>query len=79
MLATSQGSVAQGVIMLLLYSLGLGIPFFISSILIEKLKGAFDFVKRHYNVINKVSGGLLVAVGILMATGIFGKFLALLS
>lgn len=79
MLAASQGSVAQGVIMLLLYSLGLGIPFFISSILIEKLKGAFDFVKRHYNVINKVSGGLLVAVGILMATGIFGKFLALLS
>ena len=79
MLATSQGSVAQGITMLLLYSLGLGIPFFISSILIDKLKGAFDFIKKHYNVINKVSGGLLVVVGILMATGLFGKFLALLS
>lgn len=79
MLATSQGSVAQGVIMLLLYSLGLGIPFFISSILIEKLKSAFDFIKKHYNVINKVSGGLLVVVGILMAAGLFGRFLALLS
>lgn len=79
MLATSQGSVVQGVIMLLLYSLGLGIPFFISSILIDKLKGAFDFIKKHYNVINKVSGGLLVVVGILMATGLFGRFLALLS
>ena len=79
MLATSQGSVVQGVIMLLLYSLGLGIPFFISSILIDKLKGAFDFIKKHYKVINKVSGGLLVVVGILMITGIFGRFLALLS
>ncbi len=79
MLATSQGSVGQGVIMLLLYSLGLGIPFFISSILIDKLKGAFDFIKKHYKVINKVSGGLLVVVGILMITGIFGRFLALLS
>ncbi len=79
MLATSQGSVVQGVIMLLLYSLGLGIPFLISSILIDKLKGAFNFIKKHYKVINKVCGGLLVVVGVLMATGIFGKFLALLS
>ena len=79
MLATSQGSVVQGVIMLLLYSLGLGIPFFISSILIDKLKGAFDFIKKHYKVINKVSGGLLVVIGILMITGIFGRFLAFLS
>lgn len=79
MLATSQGSVVQGVIMLLLYSLGLGIPFLISSILIDKLKGAFNFIKKHYKVINKVCGGLLVVVGVLMATGVFGKFLTLLS
>ncbi len=79
MLATSQGSVLQGVIMLLLYSLGLGIPFFISAILIDKLKGAFDFIKKHYKIINTVSGALLVVVGILMATGLFGKFLVLLS
>lgn len=79
MLATSQGSTVQGIIMLLLYSLGLGIPFFISAILIDKLKGAFNFIKKHYKIINTVSGALLVAVGVLMATGVFGKFLALLS
>lgn len=79
MLATSQGNVLQGVIMLLLYSLGLGIPFFISAILIDKLKGAFSFIKKHYRVINIISGSLLVAVGVLMATGLFGKFLSLLS
>lgn len=79
MLATSQGNVLQGVIMLLLYSLGLGIPFFISAILIDRLKGAFSFIKKHYKVINIISGSLLVAVGVLMAMGLFGKFLSLLS
>ncbi len=79
MLAASQGSTTQGVIMLLLYSLGLGIPFFISSILIDNLKGAFNFIKSHYKVINTVSGLLLVVVGILMATGLLGKVLAILS
>lgn len=79
MLATSRGNVLEGVIMLLLYSLGLGIPFFISAILIDKLKGTFTFIKRHYGIINTVSGVLLVVVGLLMLTGLFGKFLGLLS
>lgn len=79
MMATSQGSIAQGVFMLLLYSLGLGIPFFISAILIDKLKSTFNFIKKHYNIINTVSGILLVAVGVLMTTGLLGKFLNLLS
>ena len=79
MLATSQGNVLQGVGMLLLYSLGLGIPFFVSAILIDKLKGAFSFIKKHYRIINIVSGAFLVIIGVLMATGLFGRFLALLS
>ena len=79
MLAANRGSVIEGVIMLLLYSLGLGIPFFISAVLIDRLKGAFTFIKKHYNIINIVCGLLLVLVGILMATGLFGKFLSLLS
>lgn len=79
MLATSEGKVLTGVIMLLLYSLGLGIPFFISAILIDKLRGAFTFIKKHYKIINTVCGVLLIVVGVLMATGIFGKFLSFLS
>lgn len=78
-LAASEGSVAEGVIMLLCYSAGLGIPFFLSAVLIDKVRGTFNFIKKHYKIINIVSGGLLVAVGILMATGLFGKFLTLLS
>ena len=79
MLAASRGSVMEGIFMLLLYSLGLGIPFFVSAILIDKLKGAFAVIKKHYKIINIISGTLLVTVGVLMATGMFGKFLALLG
>ena len=49
LLASSQGHVLEGVGMLLCYSLGLGIPFVVSAILIDKLKGAFDFIKRNYS------------------------------
>ena len=79
MMAASQAQATEGIIMLLLYSLGLGIPFFISAILIDKLRGAFTFIKKHYKVINTVCGSLLVVVGVLMATGLFGKFINLLS
>lgn len=79
MLAANRGTVVEGVLMLLLYSLGLGIPFFISAILIDKLKGAFSFVKAHYTVINTICGVFLIVIGVLMVTGLFGKFLNMLS
>lgn len=78
-LASQQGSVLVGVAMLLCYSLGLGIPFVISALLIDRLKAAFDFIKRHFGVINKVCGGLLILIGLTMATGLLGRLLALLS
>ena len=79
MLASQQASVAQGVILLLCYSAGLGIPFVAAAVLIDKLKGAFTVIKQHYDIINKVCGWFLVAVGVLMATGLLGGFLRLLS
>ena len=79
MLASQQGHVLEGMGMLLCYSLGLGIPFLISAVLIDKLKGAFNWIKTHYNVINKISGGFLVLMGVLMATGLLGRFLALMG
>lgn len=79
MLASQGGHLLEGTLMLLLYSLGLAIPFVISALLIDKLRGAFSFIKKHYNVINVICGGFLVIIGVLMATGIMGKYLALLS
>lgn len=79
MLASQQGHVVQGMLMLLAYSLGLGIPFILSAVLIDYLKGAFNWIKKNYRVINAVSGGLLVLVGVLMATGTLGRLVNLLS
>lgn len=79
MLAASSGGTITGILMLLCYSIGLSIPFLLSAILIEKLKGAFAFIKRNYKIINAISGGLLVVVGILMATGCMGYLMSLMS
>ena len=79
MLASQQAHIVEGMLMLLAYSLGLGIPFVLSAVLIDYLKSAFNWIKKNYKVINIVSGSLLVAIGILMATGTLGRFLSLLG
>lgn len=79
MLASQQGQTFTGVLMLLAYSLGLGSPFVASAVLIDRLKGAFQFIKRNYKVINIICGVFLVLVGILMMTGLMGRFLTALS
>lgn len=79
MLASQQGHIAEGMLMLLSYSLGLGIPFMLSAVLIDSLKSAFNWIKRNYKIINLISGSLLVIIGIMMATGTLGQLLNLLS
>jgi cytochrome c-type biogenesis protein len=79
LVASVGGSLPQGMAMLLAFSLGLGIPFVASALLIDRLKAAFDFIKRNYGAINMLSGGLLIVVGVLMATGRMGYFLSILS
>ena len=78
-LASQQGHVLQGTLMLLTYSMGLGLPFILSALLIDYLKSAFNWIKSHYSVINAVCGGLLRLIGLLMATGTLGKIISLLS
>lgn len=56
----------NGVCLMLIYSIGLGIPFIISAILIEKIKDVFDFIKKHYNLVKKISGIILIIAGIYM-------------
>lgn len=79
MLASQQGHALTGTLMLLCYSLGLGIPFLFSAVLIDRLKSTFDWIKQNYRIINLVCGCLLILVGILMATGTIGKLLNILS
>lgn len=79
MLASQQGSTIKGVLMLLAYSLGLGIPFIVSALLIDRLKSTFDFIKKNYKIINIISGSLLIIIGVMMMTGTMGYILSLLS
>jgi len=66
LLIAKQQDILKGIILMLIYSIGLGIPFIISAILIEKLKNVFDFIKLHYNIIKKISGIILIILGIYM-------------
>ena len=66
--AAAQESVGQGVRLLLVYSLGLGIPFIATSLAINRFFAVFARIRRHYRAIEIASGALLVTIGVLILT-----------
>lgn len=66
LLIAKEQEILKGILLMLLYSIGLGIPFIISVILIEKLKEVFDFIKRNYKKVKILSGLILIGMGIYM-------------
>ena len=79
MLASSTGGALKGALLLLTYSLGLGIPFLISALLIEQLQGTFTFIKKHYKMINTICGIFLIVIGVMMTLGLMNYVLAFFS
>lgn len=79
MIASNSTNVFMGASMLLTYSLGLGIPFVLSALLIDSLKTTFDFIKRNYKTINRISGVFLIIIGIMMMTGYLNLLLSILT
>lgn len=69
LLAAASGTWYMGALLLLFYSLGLGLPLVISALLIDSLKGAFDFIKRNYRIITRISGAILILMGLLIMSG----------
>ena len=65
-MAASRDSVGEGMQMLAVYSLGLGVPFLLTSIAIDRFFTAAARIRKHYRTIELVSGGLLIAVGLLI-------------
>lgn len=76
-MAASSASTAEGVLLLMCYSLGLGVPFVLSAVLVNQLEGAFSWIKQHYEMVNRVCGVLLIIMGLLMATGLLGAWLSI--
>ncbi len=71
MLASASGTVMKGLLLLFSYSIGMGIPFVVSALLLERLTTVFGAIKKHYKIINTVCGVFLVIVGVVMALGLF--------
>lgn len=70
-LAASKETVWEGVELLAVYSAGLGIPFLLTSIAINQFFAFSKRIRKHYHTIELVSGGLLVAIGVLIFTNQF--------
>lgn len=79
MLAAGSANPLGGVFLLLAYSAGLGLPFLFSALLLDRFKEGFAFIRRHYTIINALSGVFLILIGILMMTGLFGRLLSALN
>lgn len=65
-LAAASGTASFGALMLLVYSLGISIPFFIISLTIAHVPGFLKFVTRYVAVLSKVAGGVLFVIGFLL-------------
>lgn len=79
MLAANSSTAVTGALLLLVYALGMGVPFILSAILIDQLKSAFSFMKAHMRAINRICGVFLILVGLLMASGYLDRLLSLFS
>lgn len=79
MMASSSGGALTGTLLLLCYSLGLGIPFVVSAVLLDQLSSVFGLIKKHYRVINVVCGVFLIVVGVAMMFGFMNRLMTLFS
>lgn len=68
-LAFTEGSAARGALLSFVYCLGLGLPFILLGLLFRQAAGTLAWVRRHYTLIMRIGGGLLVAIGILLVSG----------
>ena len=71
-LAAGEGNVARGTIRLAVYALGLGLPFLVAAVFIERAMGVMTRLKRHMRLIERLMGGLLIAADIFNPVDLFG-------
>ncbi|WHH57436.1 cytochrome c biogenesis protein CcdA [Petroclostridium sp. X23] len=69
LLAATSETVGKGILLLVIYSVGLGIPFLMSAILFDKLKNLFSTIGKYQRIINMISGIILIIMGVLVFTG----------
>ena len=77
LLASNAGTLGQGVLLLLAYALGLGLPFLLAAFFVQGLAAQLRRVNRYFGLINLVAGALLVLMGVMVYAGIFLRLAAL--
>ncbi|WP_214103377.1 cytochrome c biogenesis CcdA family protein [Acrocarpospora catenulata] len=75
-LSVDQGSAARGALLAFGYALGLGLPFVLAGLAYRRALHTFRAVRRHSQLITRIGGGMLVAVGLLLVTGLWGELIA---
>lgn len=78
-LASNSGDPVRGGILATAYSLGIGIPFVLIALGVGWAANSVGFVKRHIRGFNLVGGWLLILIGVLLATGVWGQFVRLIQ
>jgi len=78
MAATTQ-DVVKGIVLLSFYSAGLGVPFFLSAIILHKFFEYFKTIREYFKAISIIGGALLIMVGILLIAGYFSSLSAYLN
>lgn len=73
-LAASEADVARGTTLLAVYAAGLGLPFLLAAIFIQRAMGLMNRLKRHMKTIERAMGALLLIVGVALLTGAFTTF-----
>jgi len=73
-IAATEANLARGTTLLGVYALGLGLPFFLAALFIERAMGVMGRLKRHMKMIERAMGALLIAVGVALVTGAFSAF-----
>ncbi len=68
-LAVTTGSAGRGAVLAFVYGLGIGIPFLLVALALQRGMNAFGFARRHARLITRIGGAMLVAVGVVQVTG----------
>ncbi|MER6944015.1 cytochrome c biogenesis protein CcdA [Nonomuraea sp. NPDC000554] len=78
-LGLNEGSAARGALLAVAYALGLGLPFVAAALAYSKALRTFRVIRRHSQLITRIGGGMMVAVGVLLVTGLWGEMIATLQ
>lgn len=73
-LAFTEASAARGALLAAFYCIGLGLPFIALALFFTRTAGAIAFIKRHYEWVMRIGGGMLVLVGLLLVSGLWTQF-----